>query len=319
MATQAFVRQPKAYDVVSAACIQQGLPPPQGAVFGSDDITFQQMAATLNLLGMELIGDWVWPQFVRTVDIVIPDPGQPRPDSLLVDMPADFDRWIDDTGWNKDSRGAMSGPAGEQSWQTLKQFLGNGILLAIMWRAANETQFEVMTPNVGQTFSLRYVSRGWVRDDVDMIAYRDHVEKDSDHLYFDQRLLELGLIYKFRERKGFEVTAEKRDYEYRRDRLLGALRGGTTLDLVRRRTEPLIGIGNVPAGGYGQQGPAGPTGMAGPVGATGPMGPMGYAVLHGHGPPAADLGRDGDFYIDEDAWDIYGPKTAGVWRRQGKA
>ena len=51
----------------------------------------------------------------------------------------------------------------------------------------------------------------------------------------------------------------------------------------------------------------------------GPRGEMGFAglsVLNGSGPPvdgAAGTGGDGEFYIDTDANEIYGPKTNGVW------
>lgn len=39
----------------------------------------------------------------------------------------------------------------------------------------------------------------------------------------------------------------------------------------------------------------------------------GKTVLSGTGAPSGNLGSDGDYYIDKDTWDIYGPKTAGVW------
>lgn len=49
-----------------------------------------------------------------------------------------------------------------------------------------------------------------------------------------------------------------------------------------------------------------------PIG-TGAPGADGNSVLNGVGPPGAGVGVDGDFYIDTATWDIYGPKTAGVW------
>lgn len=36
-------------------------------------------------------------------------------------------------------------------------------------------------------------------------------------------------------------------------------------------------------------------------------------ILHGTGAPSGGLGNNGDFYIDQTANAIYGPKTAGVW------
>jgi Collagen triple helix repeat (20 copies) len=102
-------------------------------------------------------------------------------------------------------------------------------------------------------------------------------------------------------------------------------------------------------GEAGPQGPAGPQGEQGPPGVQGPQGPPGpqgekgeqgiqgdegeqgepgiqgspgeagapgadgRAVLSGDGPPDQETGSDGDFYIDTDTFEIYGPKLAGAW------
>jgi hypothetical protein len=62
-----------------------------------------------------------------------------------------------------------------------------------------------------------------------------------------------------------------------------------------------------PAGVTGSTGPAGPQGMAGSPG------PAGSSIRSGLGAPADTLGLIGDFYIDERAVDLYGPKTASGW------
>lgn len=52
------------------------------------------------------------------------------------------------------------------------------------------------------------------------------------------------------------------------------------------------------------------------VSPTGVQGPPGTGVRHGSGPPAPELGVDGDFYIDNavpSAPVMYGPKTGGTW------
>ena len=90
------------------------------------------------------------------------------------------------------------------------------------------------------------------RDASDVAAFRDHLEHDGDRMLFDFQMLVLGLIYKWRERKGFEVTNEKRDYEARRDKLLGDQRGAPTLSLTARSSKSnLVGGANVPITGFG--------------------------------------------------------------------
>jgi hypothetical protein len=43
------------------------------------------------------------------------------------------------------------------------------------------------------------------------------------------------------------------------------------------------------------------------------QGIAGPGIYSGAGAPDAETGRDGGFYIDTTAWQIYGPKTDGAW------
>jgi collagen triple helix repeat protein len=71
-------------------------------------------------------------------------------------------------------------------------------------------------------------------------------------------------------------------------------------------------------GAIGPQGVTGAPGAAGAVGATGPTGSMGVrgsAVLSGTELPPDDqlTGQDGDFYINTQYGNLYGPKSNGAW------
>lgn len=63
----------------------------------------------------------------------------------------------------------------------------------------------------------------------------------------------------------------------------------------------------------GVPGDPGPPGDPGDPGPPGDPGADGLSVLSGSGPPSGGTGVDGEFYIDISAWDVYGPKAAGVW------
>jgi hypothetical protein len=63
--------------------------------------------------------------------------------------------------------------------------------------------------------------------------------------------------------------------------------------------------------GAGATGAQGPPGTAGADGAPGPPGSGG--ILVGVGAPSNDLGVDGDFYFDDAANILYGPKSADAW------
>lgn len=69
-------------------------------------------------------------------------------------------------------------------------------------------------------------------------------------------------------------------------------------------------------GNQGAQGVTGSTGAAGAVvaiGATGATGAAGNTILSGENAPADTLGRVGDFYLELDNSELYGPKTSAGW------
>jgi len=59
--------------------------------------------------------------------------------------------------------------------------------------------------------------------------------------------------------------------------------------------------------------PRGDVGATGASGSDGSDGQDGKTLLNGSGAPASGLGNDGDFYIDTNNDDLYGPKASGSW------
>jgi hypothetical protein len=63
----------------------------------------------------------------------------------------------------------------------------------------------------------------------------------------------------------------------------------------------------------GPQGIPGPTGDQGASGAAGPAGADGSVIYSGAGTPATSIGQDGDYYLDRNTGNLYGPKTDNGW------
>lgn len=49
------------------------------------------------------------------------------------------------------------------------------------------------------------------------------------------------------------------------------------------------------------------------LGITGPQGPRGTSLISGAGEPNISIGIDGDYYIDTNTSELYGPRTNGLW------
>jgi hypothetical protein len=85
---------------------------------------------------------------------------------------------------------------------------------------------------------------------------------------------------------------------------------------IERDVEVSLNLDRDKSGVVGPQGPTGATGPAGATGATGPQGPQGLAgnnVLGGNGVPTSGVGNNGDYYLNLDNMDLYGPKASGAW------
>ncbi|GAA5522657.1 collagen-like protein [Aliifodinibius salicampi] len=79
---------------------------------------------------------------------------------------------------------------------------------------------------------------------------------------------------------------------------------------------PLALVLGTMAGCEGPQGPDGAQGPQGPIGPEGPVGPAGEdgSVIHaGSGAPSADTGVNGDYYLNQDTGELYGPKNDDGW------
>lgn len=61
------------------------------------------------------------------------------------------------------------------------------------------------------------------------------------------------------------------------------------------------------------EGPQGPKGEQGEQGPVGPAGEDGSMIYAGKGAPADDIGKAGDYYLDQDTGALYGPKSSDGW------
>ena len=93
--------------------------------------------------------------------------------------------------------------------------------------------------------------------------------------------------------------------------------GGTVVSAAIIEGSLILGLsdGSILNCGY-VTGPQGLKGDPGAMGSTGSRGTDGSTILTVGGTPGNEMGKDGDYAIDNINWRIYGPRSGGVW---GKA
>lgn len=163
-------------------------------------------------------------------------------------MPADFDRLIDRTDWDKSQHWEMLGPETAQQWQWLKSgFISTGP--RIRFRPLGGL-FQIW-PAIGAAHLLgfEYISKFWALSSGG--TAQASFSADTDTCIYPDRLMVLFLKKKYFEIVGFDTTALQRDFMSELDKAKSFDAGSPTLSMNPRVNSVLIGWENIPDAGFG--------------------------------------------------------------------
>lgn len=166
-------------------------------------------------------------------------------------LPADFQHFLDDTGWNNTARIPLIGPLSSQTWRMLKARQLGGTTFQLQYIIENDTIKLYHSPSEAQELVIDYKGRGWVQDSVDSTVYLDRPVRDADIVLYSPRLITAALHNRWRVEKGFDTIASQKEYD---DALAIAKyndRPKMVLSLNSKTRFPYIGYTNMPDTGYG--------------------------------------------------------------------
>ena len=247
-----FAKQMTAGAIVQEVCALMGLPVPATVFDAVDNVTATQMWALLRNAGRRLCkptSTYRWS--VLTRDFVIPTvAGQTK-----YPLPADWDSFIDLTGWNFSSRLPMLGPASNPQWQTLKARAIGPTTLSVVYRTQAGVFELYNSPSTVQQLHINYTSRCWVRDVNSTPAvpiYTDAPAADGDVVLFDPELMVAMLQQAFMTAKGFDTSAISETVRVQLEAAINADSDAPVLNASGADSYPLISTQyNLPDTGYG--------------------------------------------------------------------
>jgi len=163
-------------------------------------------------------------------------------------MPADYDRIIDDTQWDKSKHWRMLGPETAQQWEWLiSGYISTGPRMRFR---IFSNYFQIWPlPGSAQVLGFEYVSNAWATGAAGTGQSAFLVENDT--CVFPDRLMVLGLKKKYFEVKGFDTSLVARDFAEELDLARAHDAGSPVLSLAPRAASVLIGYENIPDSGYG--------------------------------------------------------------------
>ncbi len=163
-------------------------------------------------------------------------------------LPADYDRPIDSTAWDKSRHWSMLGPDTSQQWQLLKSgYIATGPRIHFRLIAG---AFEIWPPvATAEYIGFEYMSNAWAISNA--LVAKTSITADTDTCTFPDRLMITGLKMKYFEVKGFDATAHTRDFSSQLDIAKANDSGSKTLSMAPKMSTILISGANVPDSGYG--------------------------------------------------------------------
>lgn len=230
---------------VQQASVQMSLPAPPG-VYDSTDETALLMGSVANLAGIMVAEAYDWQQLRKTFTVA--------GNGVLTafPLPADFSRFVDDTGWSTTMRRPIV-IVNAQQWAAAKAWVPKLTISPMCRIFADQLQF-LVAPMNGEVITIEYVDANWVIDGVTPTLFKQRATLNSDMPRLDWLLMVLAIKLKWLEQKGMATVAVQSDFNDRMSLLLGHDKVAQALTL----SGPMPGgfryidsAANVPDSGFG--------------------------------------------------------------------
>lgn len=209
--------------IIQRTCALLTLPVPVAAIT-SQDKQVAQLVALANEEGDDLASSYNWQaltveQLFTTTATVEQTPA----------IPADLDRFLPDSFFNRTTRRIVTGPITPQQWQALQAWPYLSTVY-LCWRERQSDFLVTPTPPAGQIVAYEYVSKNWAKSATG--TPKDQFTADTDTSYLDERLMTLGVRWRFLKAKGLDYAEDFRTYEQNKQQVQGRDGGAKMLSMT---------------------------------------------------------------------------------------
>ena len=207
--------------IVQRTCALLGLAQPT-AVVSSTDNAIQTLFECLREEASDLASACDW-QILRkestfTTTATVTQTGA---------VPSDWDRFINDSFFNRTKMRKVFGPITPQTWQAIQAMPQlNTIYLA--WVQRNGSFLMTPTPSAGDTIAYEYISNQWAASNAS-VPQSDFLA-DTDTTVLSESLMRLGTRWRFREAKGFDYGRDYDTYIEQREQVISRDGGNAVID-----------------------------------------------------------------------------------------
>lgn len=182
------------------------------SVIGNNDTQIQQLLQLAQQEGRLLASRGRWSALTKGAAFTLSlaaDQGKLQNGGTAVVSDGDFDYMTNDTMWNDTTTLPILGPVSSRQWQTLQVFPVTGPYQQFMIRGNN--LFIDPVPTSADTVVFDYQSTWWCEDSGGQ--GQDSWQDDSDVGRLDEKLMRLGILWRWLRRKGQDYSEEFAEYE----------------------------------------------------------------------------------------------------------
>lgn len=232
-----------ALEIIQDAIARVGMYANPSAAVGSTD---QGAALSVNLLnqtGKDLVRRHAWQGLLKEKTITTT-----ATETQSGAIPADFDRMVANSFFNRTQNRPVVGPLTPEKWQWLQAQTASGIVHA--FRIRGDSLIVYPTPPASETWAYEYVSTYWVGPASSTSASQTGILSDTDIFYLDDEVLILGLVWRLLRSKGLDYAEAFRDFEMQLADRIGNDGGSTAIDLAPAWGTPTVFDPLVPDGSW---------------------------------------------------------------------
>lgn len=226
-----------ALQIVQQAQDEMGLA--RSSTLTASDPTSRQFLALANSHGFDLMKRHTWTalQLQTTISTVS--------GTYDYTLASDFDRFIDDTQWDRTNFWQLVGPISPQIDRFRRDGLGVNLGPRRAFRLLGTTVRINPTPAVdGDVLGYEYISNKWAANYGG--STKAAITADTDNVAFDPWLMIRGIKYRYRHAKGYEAESFKDEHDTHFDICKAADIGVGTLSMSPQADPLFLTIDNFP-------------------------------------------------------------------------
>jgi len=228
--------------MVQDAATRIGLAVPS-TIITNTDLKYKELLVLANQEGQELARAVQWQEIItETTFTTLAQAAQTSA------IPVDFDRFVDDSMYNRTRRRKIFGPITAQEWQA-RQALNLAATVNYWFRVRGSQILITPSPTAGETVAYEYLSNKWCSSS-DGSTKRSSWADDTDIGIIPETLMSKGITWRWLKTKGLSTwEGAYQQYLDEKAKASASQEGSPTLT-AGSRTSSLLQI-NVPEGNFG--------------------------------------------------------------------